>query len=277
MYSSCREMISHMRRAEELLTGRVLFADPRPLPPRKIFLHPFARYIIPLEHDKTVTFGSQGRVVETVLKPGDAVFCRPGAWLEEHFEHHHRMISVVCRDTFIRYIYIDQCDDSPRNGPDVYFHTLRPATVTIQAAIRLLSGMAAESRAAAPAFRALVTLGVDFLEEEEDRLFTEDDRLWNRLEDWLQTHFFEDIMRDDIAGALRIHPAKLSRLLRARTGKSVREHLNFLRLEYAAKLLADELSVEEISCRCGFAYPAYFIRQFRARYGCTPGEFRRNR
>ena len=130
---------------------------------------------------------------------------------------------------------------------------------------------------AAPAFRALVTLGVDFLEEEEDRLFTEDDRLWNRLEDWLQTHFFEDIMRDDIAGALRIHPAKLSRLLRARTGKSVREHLNFLRLEYAVKLLADELSIEEISCRCGFAYPAYFIRQFRARYGCTPGEFRRNR
>lgn len=266
-----------MRRAEELFTGRVLFADPRPLPEIRLYLHPFARLIIPLRNDKTITIGSHGSVTRAVLHPGDAAFCRPGAWLDEHFEHHHSMISLVCRETFLRYIYIDQNDDSPRNGPDVYFHTLRPATPTILNAMALLSGMEPDARAAGDAFRALLALSIDFLEEEEDRIFTEDDRLWSRLEDWLQTHFFQDIMREDIAGALRIHPAKLSRLMRARTGKSVREYLNTLRLDYAVKLLDGELTVEEISRRCGFAYPAYFIRLFRARYGRTPGEYRNRR
>lgn len=101
-------------------------------------------------------------------------------------------------------------------------------------------------------------------------MFTEDDRIWSRLDEWLQLRFYHDIARDDIAAALRIHPAKLSRLMRARTGMSVREYLNSIRLDYAAKLLRDELPVEEISRRCGFSYPAYFIRLFRARYGSTP-------
>ena len=274
MYSSCAEITGHMRRAEELLTGSVHIADPRPLPKSGTFLHPFARFIIPLESRKKITFGSQGREVEAVLEPGDAVFGRPGAWIDEHFELHHRMISVVFYEKFIRYLYIEQLDDSPRNGPDVYVHTLRPPSAAILGAVAAMSHMAPGARAAGCAFRALLTLCVDFLAEEDDRLFTEDDRIWSRLDEWLQLRFYHDIARDDIAAALRIHPAKLSRLMRARTGMSVREYLNSIRLDYAAKLLRDELPVEEISRRCGFSYPAYFIRLFRARYGSTPGAFR---
>ena len=111
MYSSCAEITGHMRRAEELLTGSVHIADPRPLPKSGTFLHPFARFIIPLESRKKITFGSQGREVEAVLEPGDAVFGRPGAWIDEHFELHHRMISVVFYEKFIRYLYIEQLDD----------------------------------------------------------------------------------------------------------------------------------------------------------------------
>ena len=55
---------------------------------------------------------------------------------------------------------------------------------------------------------------------------------------------------------------------------SVREYLNSIRLDYAAKLLRDELPVEEISRRCGFSYPAYFIRLFRARFHAPDRAFR---
>lgn len=155
--------------------GSVHIADPRPLPKSGTFLHPFARFIIPLESRKKITFGSQGREVEAVLEPGDAVFGRPGAWIDEHFELHHRMISVVFYEKFIRYLYIEQLDDSPRNGPDVYFHTLRPPSAAILGAVAAMSHMAPGARAAGCAFRALLTLCVDFLAEEDDRLFTEDD------------------------------------------------------------------------------------------------------
>ena len=116
MYSSCAEITGHMRRAEELLTGSVHIADPRPLPKSGTFLHPFARFIIPLESRKKITFGSQGREVEAVLEPGDAVFGRPGAWIDEHFELHHRMISVVFYEKFIRYLYIEQLDAGRTGG-----------------------------------------------------------------------------------------------------------------------------------------------------------------
>ncbi len=274
MESNRKKMTAHLLQAEELLTGRILFSEPRPLSRRPVFLHPFARCILPITNDKQISYGAGGKLCDAVLHPGDAVFCRPGAWLDEHFEVPHQMISVVFYEQFIRYLYIDQHDGAPRNGPDVFFHTRRPPTAELLDAVSLLTRLNTDSRAAGAAFRTLLILCVQFLTEEEDRLMTDDDRNWNRLEEWMQLHFFHDLVREDIAGALGIHAAKLSRLLRARCGKSVRGYLNDYRLEYAEKLLASELSVEEISQRCGFAYPGYFIRLFRARHDCTPGEFR---
>ena len=278
MHSSCREMTGYVRRAEALATGRVLFAECRPLPESGVFLHPCARFIMPVAKVKHVTFGSAGRLLEAELAPGDAVFCRPGAWLDEHFERPHCMISTVFYEEFIRCIYIAQRAGSPRNGPDVYFHTLHPPSAVLRAAAAMLAHMDPGSRAAGNAFRALLSMTAEQLEAEDDRLFSEEDRIWSRFDEWLRMRFVHDIARDDIAAGIGVRPAMLSRLVRARAGTGIREYLNALRLDYAVKLLRDELSVEEISRRCGFAYPAYFIRLFRARYGLTPGEFRkRNR
>ncbi len=53
-------------------------------------------------------------------------------------------------------------------------------------------------------------------------------------------------------------------------------YLNRLRLEKAACLLQGTgLSVAEVSERCGFSAPSYFIRAFSRRFGISPGVFRR--
>ena len=105
---------------------------------------------------------------------------------------------------------------------------------------------------------------------------SEEEQLWNRIFDHLQYTFCNNVSREDIAEKMKVHPARLSRLIHIHTGLSVRGYLNQMRLEYATRLLRDSrLPVEEIAMRCGFQYPSYFIRLFRTSRHCSPGEFRR--
>ncbi|GGJ27004.1 helix-turn-helix transcriptional regulator [Deinococcus roseus] len=57
------------------------------------------------------------------------------------------------------------------------------------------------------------------------------------------------------------------------------DHLNHQRLNLARQLLDQylELSITEISNRCGFNSSQYFANSFKAREGCTPSEYRKRR
>lgn len=59
------------------------------------------------------------------------------------------------------------------------------------------------------------------------------------------------------------------------TGEHLAGYVNRLRVERAARLLADtHLSGKEVAWACGFASPSYFVRTFRAHHGVTPGAWR---
>ena len=78
---------------------------------------------------------------------------------------------------------------------------------------------------------------------------------------------------------LRIHPARLSRVVRKFAGTGVCDYIRDLRLGYAEELLMarEVMPIEEISRRCGFNSASYFISIFRQRYGVSPGSFRRGK
>ncbi len=268
-------MTGFLRRATTMELRRPIFAHPRPLPQRHVALHPYARIILPLDREKHVLFGTGSETVELTIAPGDVIFCRPGAWVEERWDLYHSMISLVFYEKYTRFIYIDQSDDTPRHGPDVYFHSRFPPPPVIRAALDMLNRMNDANPAALAGIRTLLLLALDLIEQEDDTLVTEEDRIWNRVAETLNIQFGYDLAREDIAARAGIPPARLSKLMRARTGMNVREYLTRLRLDYAVKLLREPLAVEEISRRCGFSYPAYFIRLFREHYGETPGEFRK--
>ncbi len=57
---------------------------------------------------------------------------------------------------------------------------------------------------------------------------------------------------------------------------SYQKDLIRMRLSYGEELLrTTDLSVEEIAHACGYTNPVHFYRQFRAKYGVTPGNRRR--
>lgn len=80
------------------------------------------------------------------------------------------------------------------------------------------------------------------------------------------------------ARRLGVPAARLSRALNRSAGRSFPEHLAFLRVAEAERLLGDaslaHLSVEAIGTRAGFGSRSVFYEEFRRRTGRTPAEVR---
>lgn len=71
--------------------------------------------------------------------------------------------------------------------------------------------------------------------------------------------------------------AYLSRRIAQLFGKSFKELVLEERLNEAARLLGDsKLSVEEIIHAVGYENQSYFHREFKKKYGCSPGRYRKS-
>lgn len=58
-------------------------------------------------------------------------------------------------------------------------------------------------------------------------------------------------------------------------GARIKEYEIKKRLEAAATLLLqDELTMQEITCKCGYSSQSAFVRAFKDVYGITPGQWR---
>ena len=77
------------------------------------------------------------------------------------------------------------------------------------------------------------------------------------------------------AAELRMSPWHLTRLLKKKTGRGFRWHLQEVRLINARVLLRSTmLSVKEITAAVGYRQVSDFDRIFKARHGLTPTEYR---
>lgn len=76
-----------------------------------------------------------------------------------------------------------------------------------------------------------------------------------------------------VAGMSRYH---FSRCFQAAVGRAPYQHLLELRLQHAAAVLRrGSMSVTDAALACGFPDLGRFHRAFRARFGASPGEYRR--
>ena len=72
------------------------------------------------------------------------------------------------------------------------------------------------------------------------------------------------------------HPNYVSTLVKSYTGIPLHRYLLTVRLSRAAELITQtELSIGEISDRCGFCDIYYFSRYFKRAFGTPPSEYRR--
>lgn len=94
---------------------------------------------------------------------------------------------------------------------------------------------------------------------------------------YIMSNFRTDITLKTTAEYIGITPAYLSAVFYKETGIHFKDYLNSMRYDYAKKLLKHtKMSISEISYECGFCDFSNFLRGYKARFGISPGNDRKN-
>jgi len=106
---------------------------------------------------------------------------------------------------------------------------------------------------------------------------TEDSTRMQKVIDYIQAHFREEIRLTALADQIGMSPSAFSRFFSQRTGKSLTDYLLDMRIGFATRRLIDTTdTIAEICYDSGFSTLSNFNRIFKERKGCTPREFRQN-
>jgi len=92
---------------------------------------------------------------------------------------------------------------------------------------------------------------------------------------FLKKHFRRDVRLDEVAAAARTSKRNVMRVLRAKTGATMLDHLHRLRIDYACERLRDsDAKIVDVALECGFGSIPTFNRIFRRLIGDTPRRWR---
>ncbi|MBI3882351.1 MAG: AraC family transcriptional regulator [Verrucomicrobia bacterium] len=104
---------------------------------------------------------------------------------------------------------------------------------------------------------------------------SDQDRM-KRVCDYINAHLTDTIDRTKVAGEAHLSVGAFSRFFKMRTGKTLPEYVNELRVGRACRKLAEENGkVTDLALDCGFRNLANFNRRFREITRLTPREYRR--
>ena len=98
----------------------------------------------------------------------------------------------------------------------------------------------------------------------------------NILLEYIHINYSEDMSLDTLCKLIHTNRTTLNRKFKAQVGYTAMEYLLHHRLKLACEsLVHTNLSLAEISEAIGFRYDTYFIKQFTAKIGMSPTEYRR--
>ncbi len=97
------------------------------------------------------------------------------------------------------------------------------------------------------------------------------------FEDLIANRYYEPLTTSKVADMLHISSRHLSRIIKARYGKTFHEVLIKVRLENAAKLLTStDSSVNNIIKKVGYNKSSLFYKDFKEHFNISPLEYRKN-
>jgi AraC-like DNA-binding protein len=100
-----------------------------------------------------------------------------------------------------------------------------------------------------------------------------DDRLTKVLH-FLNTGYLDEISLEDMAIMANLHPSAFCRYFKSKTGKTLTEYVNDMRISYACKLILEgKMSVSQICYESGFNNLSNFNRIFKRHTGLTPTKY----
>lgn len=94
---------------------------------------------------------------------------------------------------------------------------------------------------------------------------------------YVRDHYAEDITLDQISREVSLNPDYFTRFFKKYMGMTFLDYVNSIRLEHIARDLLDtDLSIQNLLEKHGFTNYKLFMKMYKNRFNCTPGEMRRN-
>lgn len=95
---------------------------------------------------------------------------------------------------------------------------------------------------------------------------------------YIHKNFMENITIEEISRMCNYSVSHFSKKFKKVTGKTFVRYLNDVRLSYAENILErGEWVITELAYDSGFGSVRNFNREFRKKYGCSPGEYKKRR
>lgn len=96
-----------------------------------------------------------------------------------------------------------------------------------------------------------------------------------RIVQYMDSHYAEEISLTSLAGEFFLAPTYLAKKFKEKTGKTVIQYLEEIRMEQAKEMLRTSgYSISEIALQTGYNDSNYFTRSFKRVLGMTPREYR---
>ena len=93
--------------------------------------------------------------------------------------------------------------------------------------------------------------------------------------DYIYLHILERITINDLANAIAISPAYLSRIFKQEIGVSISDYIRQRKLEVAKNMLRfSDMDLVEIASSLSYSSQSHFIQHFRQQTGMTPKAYR---
>jgi AraC family transcriptional regulator of arabinose operon len=97
------------------------------------------------------------------------------------------------------------------------------------------------------------------------------------MKSYIEEHALSPIKLEDVANHVDLSVSRAVHLYKAMFGQTIMQYVQQIRLSVAReRILFSKMSLEQIAETSGFNSYTYFYRVFRARYGVSPKEYRRN-
>ncbi|MEO6740173.1 MAG: AraC family transcriptional regulator [Chthoniobacteraceae bacterium] len=108
------------------------------------------------------------------------------------------------------------------------------------------------------------------------RFSKDDQERMQRVFSYIDRHLTGEIDRTRAAAEAHLSPGAFSRFFRLRTGRTLPEYVNTLRIGRSCEMLAEgKWKIADIAMECGFANLANFNRHFRSVTKLSPRDYRR--
>lgn len=111
-----------------------------------------------------------------------------------------------------------------------------------------------------------------------DKRQLKDVDMWRylKISDYMYTNYQEPISLRTLSDYLHLSPYYVSHLVKNISGLNFKNYLNYVRVEYSEKLLAEQvMTLTEICETCGFSSLTYFNKCFSFWHGKTPAQYRK--